>query len=330
MPKRKVKKTLKKKLISPNVLKEAQSLPPQERKRYLKKFAISFAKGVAGAAGAAVTIGVIYKLSQKNIDNKINSTVRSATREGIDELKQQIPGVSQQVQKEAIDAITNVQPIANKMIKDAVTAGTEQGITKLKEHEGELEDLAENIAGAGVRGAQKNVQGPLSWIAGGGNKNEKEKNINSDSLPKSPPNQRERKNAEANADLILEGKRTKNQSKILDPSPSGSKSRKTTPKKIKNDDDVEQLNKQNAAVIKIQSKLRGAIARRNFKYKKEEKEYNKPRQPILGFIPNLIPKTAPIKGSLYKGIREVKFGKKKNKVRLSLKTMKSDLNKLKK
>ena len=56
MPKKKVKKNI----IPKRVLEKAQSLPPQKRKRYLKKFAISFAKGVAGAAGAAATIGIIY------------------------------------------------------------------------------------------------------------------------------------------------------------------------------------------------------------------------------------------------------------------------------
>jgi len=321
MPKKKVKKSLKKNIIPKKVLIEAQSLPPKERKRYLKKFAISFAKGVAGAAGAAATIGIIYKLSEKSIDKKINSTVRNIAKEGADELKQQIPGVSQQVQKEALDAIKNVQPVANQMVRDAVTSGAEQGVSEIQKNKPFLEETVKGIAGAGVQGAQENVQGPLAWIAGGHKKPPVEKPPVPKALP-NPENKGSRTRNEVDQTNILpEGsKRTRTPTKLpVDSSPSILRSKSKKVNVVEQvDPAIEELRRQNAAKI-IQSRFRNKQD-----YNKENERYQNRGWNI--FIPQPI---EPKERSRHRGIQTVQFGRHKNKVRLSLKKLKMDLKKLK-
>jgi hypothetical protein len=309
MPKKKVKKTLKKRKLK-KVLKEAQSLPPQERKIFLKKFAISFAKGIAGAAGAIATIGIIYKLSEKSIDNKINSTVRSATREGINELQRGIPGVSRQVQQEALNAIQNVQPVANKMVRDAVTSGAEQGILELEKNQGTLKETAKGIAGAAIQGAQQNVQGPLAIFLGASKKPPVEK------PQPNPENKGSRTRKEVDQTNILPpgSKRTR-------PGSAPSVLSKSTSKKInvvEQVNPVEELRRQTAAKI-IQNRFRNKQD-----YNKENEIYKNRGWNI--FIPQPI---EPRNRSRYRGIQTVGFGNRKNKVRLSLRGMKTDLNKLK-
>jgi len=312
MPKRNIKKGIKKNIIPKKVLKEAQSLPPKERKRYLKKFAISFAKGVAGAAGAAATIGIIYKLNEKSINNKINSTVQSATREGISEIQRGIPGVSKQVQQEALDAIKNVQPVANQMVRDAVTSGAEQGVVELQKNENVLQQTAKNIAGAGIQGAQENIQGPLAWIAGGHKKPTKPE--------PNPENKGSRIRNEVDQTKILpEGsKRRRTPTKPPDDSPPSvlQKSKSKKVEEINEIDPVEELRRQNAAKI-IQSRFRNKQD-----YNKENERYKNRGWNI--FIPQPV---EPRERPRHRGIQTVQFGK--NKVRLSLKEMKTDLKKLK-
>jgi hypothetical protein len=308
MPKKKVKKTLKKRNLK-KVLKEAQLLPPQERKIFLKKFAISFAKGIAGAAGAVATIGIIYKLSEKNIDNKINSTVQSATREGINELQRGIPGVSKQVQQEALNAIQNVQPVANQMVRDAVTSGAEQGVVELQRHESTLKETAKGIAGAGVQGAQEKVQGPLSIFLGASKKPPVEK-------PQPNPEKKgSRLAAEVDPRNIVEGTRRTR------PGSAPSVLSKSTSKKInvvEQVNPVEELRRQTAAKI-IQNRFRNKQD-----YDKENEKYKNRGWNI--FIPQPV---EPRNRSRYRGIQTVQFGNRKNKLRLTLKGMKMDLNKLK-
>jgi hypothetical protein len=304
MPKKKVKKSLKKRKLK-KVLKEAQSLPPQERKIFLKKFAISFAKGVAGAAGAIATIGIIYKLSEKNIDNKINSTVQSATRESINELQRGIPGVSKQVQQEALDAIKNVQPVANQMVRNAVTEGAQQGVLELEKHQGTLQQTAKGIAGAAIEGAQQNVQGPLAFIAGGNRKPTKP--------PQNPGNTGSRIRKEVDPKNIL----PEDTRRTIPGSPP-SVLPKSTSKKVEETDPVEELRRQTAAKI-IQNRFRN------------KQDYNKENERFKNRGWNwLIPQPVePRNRSRYRGIQTVQFGSRKNKLRLTLKGMKIDLNKLK-
>ena len=171
---RQVQHDIKKSLPSPKVLREAESLSPAKRKRFLKKLAVSFAKGAAVTAGVAVTIGVTYKLSKKSIHKEIKSAVKTATDEATQNIQKNIPGISEQLRNEVGTTITQINPAIEETINNTVDNATKQVMQNVKENESHLMDTANKIAGSAVEGAQEKVAGPLSFVLGGGKKKKDE------------------------------------------------------------------------------------------------------------------------------------------------------------
>lgn len=164
-----IKNDIKKSLPSKKKLREAEKLPPAQRKRFLKKLAVSFAKGAAASAGVALTLGITYKLSKKSIHNEIRSAVKTASDETELNIQKKLPGLSEQLRSEIGTTINQVEPIIQENVRTAVDTASNQIVKNLNEPE--FKTTVSNIAGAAV---QENVHGPLGWLIGSNKQNKKE------------------------------------------------------------------------------------------------------------------------------------------------------------
>lgn len=200
---REVKNEIQRSLPSKQKLRQAETLPPAKRKVFLRKLAVSFAKGAAIAAGAAVTIGITYKLSKKTIHREIQSAVRSATNEATNNIQKSIPGISEQLRSEVGTTISQINPVVQETVRNTVDNATAQALKNVKENEPVLMETANKIAGAAVEGAQQNVSGPLSFIVGGGG-GKKKKEQEAPSKPVNPENKNKNLKKQVDKGNIIE------------------------------------------------------------------------------------------------------------------------------
>jgi hypothetical protein len=222
-----IKNDIKKSLPSKKKLREAEKLPPAERKRFLKKLAISFAKGAAASAGVALTIGVTYKLSKKSIHNEIRSAIKTASDETELNIQKKIPGLSDQLRSEIGTTIKQVEPVIQDNVRTAVDTASSQIVKKINEPE--FKTTVSNVAGSVVREAQENLEGPIRWLVGPkkqiqkGNPENKNKNLKKEvdteniiqgdtpgTLTRSGHKRRKEINVESHPLTILEKLSTKN------------------------------------------------------------------------------------------------------------------------
>jgi len=244
MPKKTVKRKVKKvkqvknvknvNINLPDVLKKAQSLPPNERKIYLKKFVVSFLKGIALAAGAATAATVIYKVNKKNINNEVRYVINT----GGDELRNQAKKTSPIIENEMNQILNNIQPNTDRLVENSIKKGFDETKKQIINNKTFLNETVEELGVNAAKGATQGTGGIIGMFTGQGG--ERKKNLNN-----GPKNQRELNNL--NRGNILPGK-TRNDQKLL--------------------------NKQNDSARVIQSKFRQNLAKRELNYNRELKKYN--------------------------------------------------------
>jgi len=164
---KKIKNNITKSLPSKQKLKQAQTLPPSQRKRFFKKIAISFAKGVTLAAGVAVTFGIIYGLSRKTIHNELRSGVKVVA----DETSKQAPVLREVLENQATISINNLDPIIQQKTRNVVNAASEQAVGDLKKYQDDINEAASQAASAATKGTG-GILGVLSGTGGGNTKKE--------------------------------------------------------------------------------------------------------------------------------------------------------------
>jgi hypothetical protein len=129
-------------------LKNAEQLPPKERKSYLKKVLISFFKGVAATAGSIALIAVIYNFSKSMVNKEIKAVVTTASTQLRSEIKQTTPVV----QNEIKDMLINLEPSANNLVKQSVVSGFEEGKKQLRESKPLLNQTVKELSKSATQG----------------------------------------------------------------------------------------------------------------------------------------------------------------------------------
>jgi hypothetical protein len=152
-----IKHIVEEKIVIPDsVLQKATVLPPKKRKRFLNKYAVSFLKGSAIAAGVIATTYVVYKINEKSIEKKVDTIVTrrmdNAAKHATTDI---IPGVSQSVQKEFDVILKNTQEKREQFIRDSVRTGVNEGKKQLDENKQYLTNYGTEITYDVVNGVIK-------------------------------------------------------------------------------------------------------------------------------------------------------------------------------
>jgi len=224
MPKIKSKKTIKsvksvksiKKVLVSDVLKKAETLPPNRRKNYLKKFAVSFFKGAALAAGVATATALIYKVNKKNINNEVRTVINMAG----DELRNEARKTSPIIQTEMDQILVNLQPKTDHLVETAVKKGFIEGKEQLKKHKPFLNETVEELGANAAKGAAQGTGGIMGLFTGQGGERKKptyqreHKNINeSNILPRQTRSAQKVLNNKNNAATIIQSNFRRNLAK---------------------------------------------------------------------------------------------------------------------
>jgi hypothetical protein len=126
------------------VLKQANLLPPSERKIFLKKLGKKFLEGAVAATGAAVAVGIVYGLSRKKIHSEVDTLTGKATNRIIKD----IPHVTDSLKNElgaSIDPL--VDRAVDKLLDrsdEIIKKGTESASREIKRQLPGLADSAKN------------------------------------------------------------------------------------------------------------------------------------------------------------------------------------------
>jgi hypothetical protein len=149
-------------------IKRAEQIPPgKKRKRYLKKIFISFLKGVGFAAGILGTAAVIYKVSEKGIQKKIDNHVNKSLDNTFTTLERKIPGVSLQVQNELKGVVKSLEPVQDEVIRNAVKTGMSEGMHQLERSKPQLNATVSDLGNTALETLKESLKGsPAGYMVG--------------------------------------------------------------------------------------------------------------------------------------------------------------------
>ena len=313
--------------IPVELIKKAEKIKsPKKRRRYLKRLVKNFLTGAAVTAGVLATAAVIYKVSEKGIQRKIDTHVKASVDTAFARTELNLPGVSGAVQNELESAIIRLQPTQDSLIRNAVKSGTEQGMQELKRNQENINAVVSGAVDTAVNDVKKGAVGtPLGMFVG------KPSSPNPGPPPPQPKPKRTPTIPGNLHTVVRQRVQLENQLEADNPDTVTTRSQRkknlSTQQQQLAEQKLQKLEQQfkNNAATKLQRNFRRAKNKRDQEHQKNLEEWEK--SPGWGIGSWRLKGPAPSKGSIY-GIQNVEFGKSR-RVRLTLKTLKNDLKKLK-
>ena len=211
-------KNLKDNLIA-NIKKAEQIPPGKKRKSYLKKIFVSFLKGVGFTAGVLGTAAIIYKVSEKGIQKKIDNHVNKSLDTTFTTLERKIPGVSLQVQNELRGVVKSLEPVQDEVIRNAVKTGMSEGMHQLEKSKPHLNATVSDLGNNALETLKESLKGsPAGYMVGAPKAKTTQQTTQSISTRKrqtNPANKHQRVRLQVDTTKIMQGRTRSEQEKLL-------------------------------------------------------------------------------------------------------------------
>lgn len=198
-----------------DIKKAEQINSNKKRKSYLKKIFVSFLKGVGFAAGIAATGAIIYKVSEKGIQKKIDNHVNKSLDTTFTKLERKIPGVSLQVQNELRGVVKSLEPVQDEVIRNAVKTGMSEGMHQLEKSKPQLNATVSDLGNTALETLKESLKGSPAGYMVGAPKPKTTLPVSTPRRKANPANKHQRVRLQVDESKIMQGRTRAEQLNLL-------------------------------------------------------------------------------------------------------------------